>query len=66
MNNKYVNSTIRKITKKGLKESNTRLLPIDSIILSCRAPIGYVAINKEKMSFNQGCKGILAFLLNYW
>jgi type I restriction enzyme S subunit len=64
-NNKYVNSTIRKITKKGLKESNTRLLPIDSIILSCRAPIGYVAINKEKMSFNQGCKGILAKNIDY-
>jgi type I restriction enzyme S subunit len=64
-NNKYVNSTIRKITKKGLKESNTRLLPIDSIVLSCRAPIGYVAINKEEMSFNQGCKGVLAKNIDY-
>jgi type I restriction enzyme S subunit len=33
--NKYVNSTTRKITSKGLENSNTTLLPINSIILSC-------------------------------
>jgi len=64
-NNKYIYSSTRKITKKGLEKSNTKLLPINSIILSCRAPIGYVAINKEKMTFNQGCKGILTKNIYY-
>ncbi len=56
--NKYIYHTNRKITELGLKNCNTKLLPKKSIILSCRAPIGYVAINQNTMSFNQGCKGI--------
>jgi len=56
--NKYIYHTNRKITELGLKKCNTKLLPKKSIILSCRAPIGYVAINQNTMSFNQGCKGI--------
>lgn len=55
----YVNTTIRKISDLGLKNSSAKLLPIDSIILSSRAPIGYLAINKKPMATNQGCKGLI-------
>ena len=34
-------------------------VPSQSVILSCRAPIGYVFINEVEMSFNQGCKGLI-------
>ena len=51
-------STERKITDKGMKNSSAKLLPINSIILSSRAPIGHLAINKELMATNQGCKGL--------
>jgi len=55
----YIDNTERKITDLGLKNSSAKLLPIHSIILSTRAPIGYLAINKKEVSTNQGCKGII-------
>jgi len=54
----YIEDTQRKISTSGLKAGST-LLPEDSIILSTRAPIGYVALLKRPMAFNQGCKGIV-------
>jgi type I restriction enzyme S subunit len=59
LDGKYVNDTERKITAVGLNNSSAKLVPSKSIILSCRAPIGHVFINKVEMSFNQGCKGLV-------
>jgi type I restriction enzyme S subunit len=59
LNSIFVDETERKITDSGLKNSSAKLLPIKSIILSSRAPIGHLAINKKPMSTNQGCKGIV-------
>jgi type I restriction enzyme S subunit len=55
----YVYETSRKITDAGLKNSSAKMLPLNSIILSSRAPIGHLAINKKPVSTNQGCKGII-------
>jgi len=55
----YVEDTLRKITDEGLKNSSAKILPINSIILSSRAPIGHLAINKKPISTNQGCKGLV-------
>ena len=55
----YVDDTLRKITAKGLENSSAKLLPIFSIILSSRAPIGHLAINKKPLATNQGCKGLI-------
>lgn len=49
----------RKITHEALRETNLSLLPKDSIILSTRAPVGYVAMLEESATFNQGCKGLI-------
>lgn len=49
----------RKITPKALKECNLTLMPRGSIILSTRAPVGYVAVLEQKGTFNQGCKGLI-------
>lgn len=57
--NRYVFETPRKITSLGLQKSSAKLLPINSIILSTRAPIGHLAINKTEMATNQGCRGII-------
>jgi len=59
LDNIYVDNTERKITEAGLKNSSAKILPINSIILSSRAPIGYLAINKKEIATNQGCKGIV-------
>ncbi len=56
----YSKDTSRKITREGLKKSSAKLIPKRSIILSSRAPIGYLLINTEEMSFNQGCKGLIS------
>jgi type I restriction enzyme S subunit len=49
----------RKITEKALKETNLALMPKGSIILSTRAPVGYVAVLEQDATFNQGCKGLI-------
>ncbi len=55
----FVDNTERKITSAGLKNSSAKVLPVNSVILSSRAPIGHLAINIKPISTNQGCKGIL-------
>jgi len=55
----YVKNSTRKITRKALKESNLTLMPKNSIVLSTRAPVGYVVLLKEPATFNQGCKGLI-------
>ncbi|MEM3112542.1 MAG: restriction endonuclease subunit S [Candidatus Anstonellales archaeon] len=49
----------RKITEIALKETNLSLIPHGSILLSTRAPVGYVAILGKSATFNQGCKGLI-------
>jgi type I restriction enzyme S subunit len=49
----------RKITETALKEVNLSLLPKESIIISTRAPVGYVAVIFRESTFNQGCKGLV-------
>ena len=56
---RFMHTTVRKITELGLKKCSSDLLPINSIIVSTRAPIGYLTINKTEMAFNQGCKGLI-------
>lgn len=55
----FVSNTERKITDEGLRNSSANMLPINSVILSSRAPIGHLAINAKPISTNQGCKGLV-------
>ena len=47
------------ITAEGMKKSSTKLLPKDTVLLSSRAPIGYVAIAKNSICTNQGFKSVI-------
>ena len=47
-------SSTRKITDLGLAQISSGLLPINSVLMSCRAPIGYVSINAVPTAVNQG------------
>lgn len=58
-NNIELPESSRKITSKALKETNLTLMPVDSIVMSTRAPVGYVGIAKKELTFNQGCKGLI-------
>lgn len=56
---KYLYGTKRKITEKGLKNSSAEIIPINSIVITTRATIGEMAINKEPMTTNQGFKSVI-------
>ncbi|MBD0373707.1 MAG: restriction endonuclease subunit S [Pyrinomonadaceae bacterium] len=49
----------RNITKHGLEVSGAKLLPKGSVLLSSRAPIGYVAIAANPLATNQGFKSFI-------
>lgn len=49
----------RSISELGLKNSSARLLPKDTVLLTSRAPIGYVAISDCEVTTNQGFKSIV-------
>ena len=51
--------TERKITQKGLDSIASGLLPKNSLLLSSRAPIGYLAISQIETAINQGFIGII-------
>lgn len=46
----------RNLTAAGYESCSARLFPAGSVIVSSRAPIGYVAIAGSEMCTNQGCK----------
>ena len=52
-------TTERKLTDKGLAKVSSGLLPAGSLLLSSRAPIGYLAIAQVPMAINQGYIGML-------
>ncbi len=54
-----ISQTNKQITDSGLRDSSAKLLPAGSVILSSRAPIGYVAINTVPMATNQGCRSFV-------
>lgn len=65
---KYIQSGAKSITKLGLEKSSAVLMPANTVLLSSRAPIGYVAIASKPISTNQGFKNFLpssAFLPEY-
>ncbi|KUK79867.1 MAG: Restriction modification system DNA specificity domain, partial [Mesotoga prima] len=53
--------TSRHITDAGVDKINSGRLPIGSVILSSRAPIGYLAITEVPVSVNQG---VIAMICN--
>jgi len=55
----FLGDSERKITDRALKETNLTIMPKGSILISTRAPVGYVALLKEEGTFNQGCKGLI-------
>lgn len=58
-NRKYISHGERDITELGLKESSAILMPEGSVLMTSRAPIGYLAIATESLTTNQGFKSIV-------
>jgi type I restriction enzyme S subunit len=52
-------ATERKITDSGLAQIGSGLLPVGTVLLSSRAPIGYTAIAETPVAVNQGIAAVL-------
>ncbi|MUH94997.1 restriction endonuclease subunit S [Aliivibrio fischeri] len=51
---KIMLDTARKITSAGLKKITSGLLPVNTVLMSSRAPVGYLALAKVPVAINQG------------
>ena len=56
---RYISKGERNISFQGLKNSSAKMLPAGSVLLTSRAPIGYVAIAKTPLCTNQGFKSLV-------
>jgi len=54
LSDKVLLTTNRKITDAGLKKISSGLLPINTVLMSSRAPVGYLALAKVPVAVNQG------------
>jgi type I restriction enzyme S subunit len=59
LTDKILLNTERKITDAGLKKISSGLLPKDTVLMSSRAPVGYLALSKIEVAINQGYIAIL-------
>lgn len=56
---KYIYAGERTITQEGYDSCSTEMIPKDNILMSSRAPIGLLAINKVDCCTNQGFKSLV-------
>ena len=56
---KYVLKGERNITLKGFNSCSAQMIPANNILMSSRAPIGLLAINKTDCCTNQGFKNLI-------
>lgn len=54
-----ITDSAKHISLKGLEKSSAKLLPAGSVVMSSRAPIGYVAIAGVELATNQGCRNFI-------
>jgi type I restriction enzyme S subunit len=47
------------VTERGLKEASLKIMPTGTVLLSSRAPIGYLAIARNDVTTNQGFKSFV-------
>ena len=56
---RYILHGRRNITEKAVRDHSLRIYPSETVLLTSRAPIGYVAIAKSAVTTNQGFKNIV-------
>ena len=72
VHDRFVARGARNITQLGLQRSSAKLVPTGSVLLTTRAPVGYVALAKNSIATNQGFRSLIpsekvvAEFLYYW
>jgi type I restriction enzyme S subunit len=68
----FILDTAKKITEAGVQRISSGVLPAGTVLLSSRAPVGYIAVTTVPLSINQGFialkssdLGSSAYLLNW-
>jgi type I restriction enzyme S subunit len=61
LDDKFILETSERITERGFKNCSTNMIPPNSLLLSSRAPIGHLAINKIELCTNQGFKSLIPY-----
>lgn len=56
---RYVMRGDRNLTEQGLRHSSATLLPERTVLLTTRAPVGYVALAAQPVSTNQGFRSLI-------
>lgn len=56
---RFISRGERNITELGLKNSSAKLVPKGTVLLTSRAPIGYLAIASNEVCTNQGFKSFI-------
>jgi type I restriction enzyme S subunit len=54
-----IHDTARKITRAGYESCSTTMLPVGTVLLSSRAPIGHLAVAGKEICTNQGFKSLI-------
>ena len=58
-NEMYISRGRRSLSEQGLKTSSALLMPKGTVLMSSRAPIGYLAIAANELCTNQGFKSFI-------
>lgn len=58
---RHIGKGSRNITELGLKKSSAKLHPKNTVLMTSRAPIGYLAIAEKPLSTNQGFQSIRCY-----
>ena len=56
---RYISQGEINITQKGYDSCSTTLVPMDTVLLTSRAPIGYLALAQKELCTNQGFKSLV-------
>jgi len=56
---KYITRGEWDVTELGIKSASLKIMPPNTVLLSSRAPIGYLAISREEVTTNQGFKSFV-------
>lgn len=56
--NIFLADSNKKISRTGLEKTNLKNIPKNTVLISTRAPVGYVGITTTSATINQGCKAI--------
>ncbi len=57
--NKFITSGEQDVSEQGIKSASLKVYPKNTVLMSSRAPIGYMAIARDGLTTNQGFKSFI-------